>query len=261
MFNGHRAYKDVLAQVAFGPRVPGSEASEEEINFITNSLHKAGWLVKYQNTYWKGFHILNIIGYREGNDNYPKILLGAHYDSRIVADRDTDNSILASVPGANDGASGVAVLLELARTLPEDGISVWLVFFDAEDNAALGGREGLMGSTAFVSSLDSYPSYVIIVDMVGDADLNIFMEVNSDPRLSKEIWNTAKSLGYEQFIPEIKYSISDDHIPFIDKGIATIDIIDFDYPYWHRSSDTPDKVSPESLFIVGNTIWTWIAEK
>jgi Zn-dependent M28 family amino/carboxypeptidase len=184
----------------------------------------------------------------------------AHYDSRIYADHDPDQTKRQEpVPGANDGASGVAVLLELARTLPSETVPVWLVFFDAEDNGKIPGWDWILGSRLFVKTIHIKPQAVIVVDMVGDNDLNIYMEEKSDPDLTKEIWQLAQEMGYSQFfIKEIKHNIIDDHIPFIEAGIPAVDIIDIDYPYWHTTSDTNDKVSAQSLEIVGSTLWTWI---
>ena len=106
------------------------------------------------------------------------------------------------------------------------------------------------------------PQAVVIVDMIGDADLNIYKEYNSNPELTNEIWDVAKSLGYEdKFIPDHKHSMTDDHTPFLEAGMPAIDIIDFDYPYWHTTQDTVDKVSGESLEIVGKTLWTWATQQ
>jgi Zn-dependent M28 family amino/carboxypeptidase len=118
-----------------------------------------------------------------------------------------------------------------------------------------------VGSQYFVDQLTAKPDSVVILDMVGDKDLHINMERNSNPDLNTEIWNIASELGYKQFIPEYKYSITDDHIPFIDAGIKAADIIDIDYPYWHTTQDTLDKVSAESLKAVGDTIMKWIETK
>jgi Zn-dependent M28 family amino/carboxypeptidase len=256
-FNGQRAYQDVLAQVAFGPRVPDSPAHAETIAFIQNELRKTGWQTQIQATTWQGFAIRNIIASR--TNQTPQIILGAHYDSRMLADQDPGPGRLAPVPGANDGASGVAVLLELARTLPKDSLPVWLVFFDAEDDGGIAGRDWIMGSQAFVAALPFRPRAAIIVDMVGDADLNIYIEKNSNAALATEIWGQAARLGFDQqFIPTVKYSMEDDHTPFLKAGIPAVDIIDFDYPYWHTAADTPDKVSPKSLQIVGETLRTWV---
>jgi Zn-dependent M28 family amino/carboxypeptidase len=164
------------------------------------------------------------------------------------------------VPGANDGASGVAVLLELARTLPPlDDQQIWLVFFDLEDQGRINGWEWIIGSRAFVQNLSEKPDRVVILDMIGDADLQIYREWGSDPTITDAIWETASRLGYgDAFVNEVKYSILDDHVPFIDAGIPAVDIIDFDYPYWHTLEDTADKVSPRSLEIIGLTITAWL---
>lgn len=205
---------------------------------------------------------------------HPWIILGAHYDSRILADHDPNiQNQKLPVPGANDGASGVSVLLELGRILPgyfleEHKISnyranqIWLVFFDAEDNGNIPGWDWILGSRAFVNKLEEQPDAVVIVDMIGDENLNIYIEKNSDQNLSEEIWSLASDLGYSTyFIPIQKYSILDDHIPFIEAGITAIDIIDFDYEYWHTIEDTIDKTSAQSLQIVGDTLLAWILDK
>lgn len=256
-FDGQRAYQDVLAQVAFGPRVPDSLAHTKTIAYIQDELRKAGWQAEIQDTTWKGFAIQNVIASR--TDQPPQIILGAHYDSRMLADQDPGPGRNLPVPGANDGASGVAVLLELARTLPKSSIPTWLVFFDAEDDGGIAGRDWIMGSQAFVAALTFRPRAAIIVDMVGDANLNIYMERNSNTALMAEIWGRAAKLGFgQQFIPTVKYSMEDDHTPFLAAGIPAVDIIDFDYPYWHTAADTPDKVSPKSLQIVGGTLRAWL---
>jgi Zn-dependent M28 family amino/carboxypeptidase len=136
------------------------------------------------------------------------------------------------------------------------------VFFDAEDNGRIEGWDWILGSRAFVESLSFKPQAVVIVDMIGDADLNIYLERNSDETLRTEIWDTAASLGFDDvFIAQDKHSMIDDHTPFLQAGIPAVDIIDFDYPYWHTVQDTPDKVSAESLQAVGETLWTWITAK
>jgi glutaminyl-peptide cyclotransferase len=254
-FDGQRAYQDVLAQVAFGPRTVGSQAHAQAIAYIQAQLRGAGWESGLQETQWQGFGVQNVIAWR-GNGT-PQIILGAHYDSRMLADQEPGSN--AAVPGANDGASGVAVLLELARSLPANSAPVELVFFDAEDDGGLDGRGWIMGSRAFVAALTFTPRAAIIVDMVGDADLNIYIERNSNLALATEIWMQAAKLGYgQQFIPKPKYSMEDDHTPFLEAGIPAVDIIDFDYPYWHTSADTPDKVSAASLQAVGETLRTWL---
>ena len=261
IFDGQRAYADVQIQVSMGPRVPGSEGHAKIREWMQGELESAGWQVEVQESEALGHPIKNIVAKRTNES--PQIIFGAHYDTRIYADSDPDPlKHTAFVPGANDGASGVAVLMELARSLPNDTPPVWLVFFDAEDNGNIETWDWILGSSEFVRNNTLQPRAVVIVDMIGDADLNIYKEFNSDPELTDEIWNTAKILGYEnKFIPEYKHSMTDDHTPFVRAGIPAIDIIDFDYPYWHTVQDTPDKVSAESLEIVGKTLWTWVTQQ
>lgn len=257
-FDGIQAYSDVQTQVAMGPRTPGSAGHAQVRKWMRAELESAGWTVEIHESNRLGHPIYNVIAKR--SDEPPQIILGAHYDTRFVADNDPDPAKQSEpVPGANDGASGVAVLLELARSLPEETVPVWLVFFDAEDNGRTEGWDWIMGSRAFVEEIPVRPRAVVIVDMVGDADLNIHYERNSDPALRAEIWETAESLGYgDVFIPAEKHSITDDHKPFLEAGIPAVDIIDFDYVHWHTTQDTPDKVSPESLRMVGDTLWHWV---
>ncbi|MEZ0395193.1 MAG: M28 family peptidase [Anaerolineales bacterium] len=259
-FDGRRAYADVIYQVNLGPRVPGSPAHAQAIAWIRSELERAGWQVSIQESEWNGQPVHNLLARR--SDEPPALLLGAHYDSRPLADRDPGPESGLPVPGANDGASGVAVLLELARSLPADTVPVWLVFFDAEDGGGLPGGDWIAGSRAFAASLTAAPQAVVIVDMVGDADLNLYYEHNSHPALRAEIWAQAAALGYgQQFIAEVKYSMLDDHTPFLELGLPTVLIIDFDYPYWHTRADTADKVSAESLQAVGDTLWHWIVSQ
>jgi Zn-dependent M28 family amino/carboxypeptidase len=163
--------------------------------------------------------------------------------------------------GANDGASGVGVLLELARSLDRSKLNneVWLAFFDAEDNGGLDGWEFIAGSQYMAQNLKTMPQAVIVVDMVGDADQQIYKERNSSPALQDRLWAIAAKLGYEKyFIPTYKHAMVDDHTPFLQKGILAADIIDFDYPYWHTTQDTADKVAPASLERVGRVLKTFL---
>lgn len=261
MFDGQRAYADVQTQVAFGARVPGSEGHAKVVEWIDAELVKAGWSVEVQESEALGHPVKNIVARRSAEP--PQIIIGAHYDSRMFADHDPDPAQHVNpVPAANDGGSGVAVLLELARSLPKDTLPVWLVFFDAEDNGRIENWDWILGSREFVKNNPVQPRAAIIVDMIGDADLNIYKERNSNSDLTDEIWTIAKELGYEgKFIPEYKHSMLDDHTPFLEAGIPAVDIIDFDYPYWHTIQDTPDKVSAESLQAVGETLQAWIMQQ
>lgn len=259
-FNGDRAYQDVAYQVSLGPRTPGSEAHSQIPSYVTSQLASHGWQIDIIDSTYRGQPVRNITATRGSGDNW--VLLGAHYDSRLVADNDPDpKNRLQSVPGANDGASGVAVLLELGRTLPDNlDIKTTLLFIDSEDQGRIQGWDWILGSSAYAESLTSYPNIVIIVDMIGDADLNIYREHNSDPKITAQIWNTAKELGFgKYFIDDYKYKMLDDHIPFKQLGIPAVDIIDFDYPYWHTISDTLNKVSPKSLEAVGKTLYVWLS--
>ena len=257
-FDGSRAYTDVQTQVDFGPRTPGSVGHAQVREWMRAELESAGWTVEVHESNRMGHPIYNIIA--KQSDEAPQIILGAHYDTRFFADHDPDPAKQTEpVPGANDGASGVAILLELARTLPEDIVPTWLVFFDTEDNGRIDEWDWILGSRAFVEEIEIDPRAVVIVDMIGDKDLNIYLERNSDKALRAEIWDTAASLGYQSaFINSEKHSMLDDHTPFLEAGIPAVDIIDFDYEYWHTTQDTPDKVSAESLMMVGNTLWHWL---
>lgn len=261
-FTADRAYRDVVTQVDMGPRVPGSDAHARFRSWLVKDLKRSGWRVETQSEIELGHNLYNIIAKR--GSGRPWIILAAHYDSRYLADHDSQpDRQLQPVPGANDGASGVAVLLELARILPRHlSGQVWLVFFDGEDQGNIEGWDWILGSSAFVRDLRRYPDKMVLIDMIGDRDLQVFYERNSDIDLSEDIWQTADKLGYgEVFIPLPKYQILDDHIPFQNAGIPAVDIIDFDYSYWHTSQDTANKVAPESLEIIGRTLLSWLMDE
>jgi glutaminyl-peptide cyclotransferase len=251
-FDGERAYQYALEQCAIGPRPPGSEAGWATGNYIIGQLEELGWESEAQEFEYQGVRLRNVIG-KMGQG--PVVILGAHYDTRPVADRDPEHSS-EPIIGGNDGASGVAVLLELADVLAQHELQneIWLAFFDAEDSGHLGGWPFSVGASYMAQHLAVEPAYVIVVDMVGDAQQELYYEGNSDVRLRKRLWNIAAELGYEEFVPEVGYSIVDDHLPFLHEGIPAVDIIDFDYPYWHTIEDTCEKVSPESLERVGRVV-------
>lgn len=262
-FDGRAAHRHVVAQVDIGPRDTGSEGGRAVQQYIMERLAKHGWRVEVQDFRYRGAAARNIIA-KAGEGAEPLILIGAHYDTRRRADNDPlpENRNLP-VPGANDGASGVAVLLELARSLDKSKLrnETWLVFFDAEDNGRLDEWEYIAGSSYLADSLPVAPAAVVVVDMIGDRDLQIYKEQNSTPWLVEAIWETAAALGYgDTFLPTAKYSMLDDHTPFLRKGIPAVDIIDFDYPYWHTVEDTADKVSADSLGRVGRVIETFLEE-
>lgn len=261
-FDAERAWRDMQTQLSYGPRTPGSESHQKTQAYIMDELKKAGWSVEIQSATQENHEVENIIARRGKGSQW--IILGAHYDSRLLADQDTDPILAAQpVPGADDGASGVSVLLELARILPDQlDKQVWLVFFDAEDQGKITGWDWILGSKAFVKSLQHKPDAAIIIDMVGDRDLNLYREQASTSSLVDEVWNIARQLGYEKhFIDQTKYNILDDHLPFLQAKIPAIDIIDIDYPYWHTSKDTLENVSSNSLKIVGDVLAHWLVEQ
>jgi hypothetical protein len=203
----------------------------------------------------------------------PTIIIGAHYDSRIYSDKDEDPERRRDpMPGANDGGSGVGVLLELARVISEQynvNREIRLVFFDAEDNGridpwptvlpATGGY--LIGSSLYAQQLNlanENIEYMLLVDLVGDMDQVFPIEGYSNeyaPEIVDQIWTAAAELGYQDYFPtEVRSPIIDDHVPFLQRGIPAVDIIDLDYPYWDTSEDTVDKVSPESLERIGRVL-------
>jgi Zn-dependent M28 family amino/carboxypeptidase len=258
MIDEQRMFRYMEKQISFGYRIPGSQASLDTSVFIHNILENNGWTVIFDEFEYDGVLIRNIIASQ--NDEQPDLILGAHYDTRQISDQEENiNKRITPVLGANDGASGTALLLELSHHLKDSNESIWLVFFDAEDQGMLGGWPWSLGAEYFAGNLSTLPQRVVIVDMVADKDLNIYMEKNSDPILTEKIWSTAKNLGYGHiFIDQPKYAMIDDHLPFINLGVPSALLIDFDYPYWHTNEDTLDKVSAESLKIVGEVLLSWI---
>ncbi len=258
-FSGELAWEHVRAQVAFGPRVSGTPANIQAGDYIAAQLKEAGWAVAFQPFSYMATDCRNIIA-RANVGRGPVIILGAHYDSRKRADQDP-NRPDQPVPGANDGASGVAVLLEVARTLQLAQVpnEIWLAFFDAEDNGDLEHWDWIQGSTYMAMQLSeadlANTQAMILLDMVGDANQQFYFDTNSNPELNARVWATAARLGYaDHFLPLPKWAMLDDHIPFVQRGIPSIDIIDFDYPQWHTTADTPDQVKAESLARVGRTM-------
>jgi hypothetical protein len=258
-FDGEQAWLHVEYQLSLGPRHPGTSGHEAVADWIGETLEQEGWERQEQMFQYRGVTLRNIIGLA-GPLDAELIILGAHYDTRPAADRDSEDP-QAPVPGANDGASGVAVLLELARSIRPEGLNcrVELVFFDAEDSGGLDGWDWIVGSSHYAGLMETAPAAVVVVDMVGDRDLQIFQERNSSPALTAEIWRLARTLGHQAFIPEAGSRILDDHVPFVRMGFEAIDIIDFDYAYWHTTEDTLDKVSADSLMQVGDTLHTWLS--
>lgn len=257
-FNAARAYEDVRAQMQWVPRDTGTPGWKQTGDYIVAQLRSAGWQVREQRFTYRGQEVRNITGARGQG---PTIILGAHYDARRFADYDPDpQKRQQPVPAANDGASGVAVLLELARALRAEDLKheVQLAFFDAEDNGEIDGWEWGVGSRYMAEHLAKPPAAVVVLDMIGDADLRIPYEMNSTPGLRESIWKVASALGFAQFVAEPGYSMIDDHTAFLEQGYPAVDVIDFDYPPWHTTADTLDKVSSASLEAIGMTVEAWL---
>jgi glutaminyl-peptide cyclotransferase len=269
-FDSASAFSFLEQQVDIGFRYPGSPEHTQLQRYLTGRLQEFGADVSLQPfdavlTTGDTLHLINIIGnYNKGASK--RIMLAAHYDTRPFADRDPDPANRDKpIHGANDGASGVAVLLEIARLLGMHGppVGVDIVLFDGEDY----GREGsaidyCLGSAHFARRLKGYdPSAAIVIDMIGDSDLEIMMEGYSraaSPVLLGELFDIAEKLGYEQFQRKKMGAIIDDHLALIQSGINAVDLIDFDYEYWHTLEDTPDKCSPGSLEAVGKVLLHYI---
>jgi predicted small lipoprotein YifL len=258
LFEGERAMAHAVAQCEIGPRPAGSEALVRTRDYIQSVLEAEGWTVVRQDGEFMGVPIHNVVGVKgEGVAR----MVGAHFDTRPVADQDP-TSPTTPIVGGNDGASGVAILLELARTLEvPEGRQVQLAFFDAEDRGNLDGWPFSVGARQMASALPvDRPEAMVVLDMVGDADLQIFRERHSDLALTDVLFATADALGFSEngFYNRDKYTIIDDHLPFLEQGIPAADLIDFDYPYWHTVEDTCDKLGVESLFKVGRVVEVWL---
>jgi glutaminyl-peptide cyclotransferase len=259
-FDQEMAYQYAQTQLSFGYRYPGSDGHSQTVDWLTTELKNNQWEVTLYEYPYNDQVITNIVAHRAGSA--PHILLGAHYDTRFFADQDA-NSPSEPLMGANDGASGVAVLLELSRVIPaESPNEISLAFFDFEDQGGIEQYNWIAGSTALAGDPSfTLPDKVVVIDMIGDKDLNIYMDRNSDEALTAEIWQAAQELHYNQyFIPESKYSMLDDHVPFKNQGIPSIDMIDFDYPAWHTTKDTLENISAKSLGIVGETLLYWLSK-
>jgi glutaminyl-peptide cyclotransferase len=266
-FDDGRAFRDLEAQTAFGPRVPGTAAHRRCLEFLVSSLTAAGGRVSVQAAPDTAFGIPGVdtlynVRARFGPADRPHIVLGAHWDSRPRADRDPDPARRAQpVLGANDGASGVAILLEVARLLGKrpPPLGVEIVLFDGED----AGNESdpgtyCRGSQAYVTTVEQpLPLHAVIVDMVGRRGLRVYQEANSRdaaPNLVDRLWAGARKVGATGFIPEVRHNVFDDHISFIRSGIPAVDLIDLDDPNWHTGQDVPADCDPKSLGQVGRVL-------
>ena len=253
---------------AFGPRNPGSEGYRETLNLIRKVGEKYADQVVEQpflvRTSSEGTQAMTNLELRfQGTQGGAPILIGAHFDTRPFADEDPDPANrLKPILGANDGGSGTAILLGLAQYLSQHPVArpVHLVFFDGEDFGAKGSGLNLLGSTYYAQQLakqERVPYWVLVIDMVGDKDLQIFKETHSLKGSSSfldKIYRVARDQGVGALKEETKYTIFDDHYPFHRMGIPSTVLIDFDYPYWHTLQDTLDKCSIESMISIFSVV-------
>lgn len=270
-FAGAQAMSYVENQMAFGPRVPNSEGHRRTGDWILERLRMTAdsvWEQPFLHVTEDGdtLRLRNLCG-KFRPEQAERVLYVAHWDTRPRADRSANlGAQRLPVPGANDGASGVAVLLAIADALallpPVYGVD--LLFVDGEDYGDFGVADDvLLGSRYYAKHLEPEvpnPLFAVVWDMVGDSDLTIYQEYNSlrgAPEVVQRVWAQAEELGYERiFRQERGRMITDDHVPLLDVGIRAIDVIDLDYGpnngYWHTLEDTVDKLSVESLQVVGD---------
>jgi len=264
-FSGTRALADVRKLVAIGPRVAGTPGADKARDYITAQLKAAGLAVQQQafdaSTPRGSVHMINLLAVipgippPEAPSQVPvqRIIVAGHYDTKQFKE--------FTFVGANDGGSSAALLIELARalkprTLPMD---VELLFLDGEE--AVGewqGSDHTYGSRYYVQAAKKAGALktigaLVLVDMIGDKDLRIMKEANSTPWLTESVWGAASRLGRREFVGETT-TIEDDHLEFLEEGVPAVDIIDLDYPAWHRADDTLDKLSAASLQSVGDVV-------
>ena len=282
VFEGARAYALLTAQCDFGPRPMGTPAHEKTAAWLQQQLKPVTdevVLQKWSETIPKGpgagetFNFTNIFGILRGSEDegkdaqkiVPDLMLSAHWDTRPVADQDPEQANQAQpILGANDGASGVAALLEMARVLHAERPRKTIVFafWDGED---LG--EFFHGAKYFARHSREAewkrlrPTRGILLDMIGDADLRVTRDLTSvdfAPQLWTDFHSAAADLNKSQYFNGPAMSVLDDHVPLNRAGIPTIDLIDFNYPAWHTMEDTPDKCSAASLQIIGDVVLHYI---
>ncbi len=260
-FSGERAFEDLKRLVAFGPRPSGSKALAEARRWIIRQLKEAGWQVEEDSfvatTPIGNIPMTNLVAKLPGARTQV-VLIAGHYETKRF-----DDFYFA---GANDGGSSAAFLLEMARVLGKrkNLLTTWLVFFDGEEAAReWSSTDGLYGSRQLVAKLSSSGELgriesMILVDMVGDAKLDIHRDTNSTGALSDVVFKAARRLGYAKYFPEATHAVEDDHIPFVNAGVSAVDLIDLDYgpnnSYWHTANDTVEHCSPASLTIVGRVV-------
>lgn len=273
-FDGAQAYDYLQQLCALGPRVSGTQGMAEQQALLERHFGDLGGQVEKQA--FRARHpadgsavqMTNLI-VRWHPDRSERILLCAHYDTRPFPDRDPTNP-QGMFLGANDGGSGVALLMELGRGMGDlaGELGVDFVFFDGEELVLREGDPYFLGSEHFAREHVREPActyrWGVLLDMVADADLQIYQERNSlswrETRpLVQELWGVARRLGVREFIARPKYEIRDDHLALRNIGrIPTCDVIDFDYPAWHTEADLPEQCSALSLAKVGWVVEEWL---
>jgi len=268
-FDGVQALRRVERQVAAGARVPGTAAHRAIGDWIEAELQRRADTVEVQRfthvtVAGDTLPLRNIIA-RFQPANSSRVLFLTHWDSRPRADQDPDPALRSRpVPGANDGASGVAVLLGVADALRRapPSLGVDLLFVDGEDYGSFDGEapDVLLGSKHFAANLPvGYrPLFAVLLDMVGARDQQFEQEgysLDAAPEVVERVWSAAEDIGLGRvFRPRRGISVTDDHIPLLRAGIRAIDVIGFPWDYWHTTSDTPDKLSAETLARVGSLV-------
>ncbi|MFN2542905.1 MAG: M28 family peptidase [Chthoniobacterales bacterium] len=263
-FSGERALAHVRHLVAFGPRPPGSEAIEKSRAYIDNQLRLAGWQVERQpftqHTPRGEVAFVNLVARFPAQARVlPVFLLCSHYDTKFFEN--------LQFVGANDGGSSTGVLLEMAAVLarhPTLAARVALVFFDGEEAYEnFSETDGLYGSRYFAKQLSGSAKQFrggILFDMVGDRSLNVTLPLDSPPQMAHDLFAAAEALKLRNYFAYYDGSITDDHTPLNRIGIPTIDIIDFDFAWWHTADDTMDKLSAESLHVVGSVAAYYLSQ-
>jgi hypothetical protein len=262
-FSGDKAFAHVERLVDFGARPAGSEAIEKSRHYIEEQLRLSGWQVARQaftdDTPRGKVSFVNLIArFPVGGKSAPMFLLCSHYDTK------TFDAI--KFVGANDGGSSTGLLLELARVIgrhPNLAAKIQLVFFDGEEAyERFSDTDGLYGSRYFAKHLEGGNQFRggILFDMVGDRSLDITLPADSPPEMARDIFAAAESLKLRNYFTYLDREMIDDHSPLNASGIPTIDIIDFDYPAWHTAGDTLDKISAQSLQIVGSVALYYLSE-
>jgi Zn-dependent M28 family amino/carboxypeptidase len=269
-FPAPRAWGYLVAQCAFGPRVPGTPAHEQCLSYLEKSLRAAGGDVSIHSfraatdASRDSLKMTNVTA-RFGPSGQG-VILGAHWDSRPWADQDPDSSMHARpILGANDGGSGVAVLLALSELFQRQPppVPVEIALFDAEDQGRADHPDGfLLGSWEYARRLiPPFPRAVLVLDMVGGSDLQICREGYSQEAagwLNDMLFGEARDLGLSGFEDRVCYSVLDDHYPFLQRGIAAVDLVDMHYRQWHTIGDAPRSCSQESLEQTGRLLVSFL---